>query len=51
MQQTRQFGIGQPVRRVEDRRFITGRGVYVDMPMTRETLWRRIREATMRRAA
>jgi CO/xanthine dehydrogenase Mo-binding subunit len=120
MQQTRQFGIGQPVRRVEDRRFITGRGIYVDdivrprqahavmlrsphaharihaidttaaaalpgvlavltgadlaadgignipclsraggelgiehlgMPMTRETLWRRIREAMTRRAA
>jgi len=30
MQQTRQFGIGQPVRRVEDRRFITGRGQYLD---------------------
>ena len=30
MQQTRQFGVGQPVRRVEDRRFITGRGVYLD---------------------
>jgi carbon-monoxide dehydrogenase large subunit len=26
----KQFGIGQPVRRVEDRRFITGRGNYVD---------------------
>src|SRR5215469_3091925 len=26
----KQFGIGQPVRRVEDRRFITGHGVYVD---------------------
>ena len=26
----KQFGIGQPVRRVEDRRFITGRGSYVD---------------------
>jgi carbon-monoxide dehydrogenase large subunit len=25
-----QFGIGQPVRRVEDRRFITGKGRYVD---------------------
>ncbi|MBO0735263.1 MAG: xanthine dehydrogenase family protein [Alphaproteobacteria bacterium] len=25
-----QFGIGQPVRRVEDRRFITGHGNYVD---------------------
>ena len=25
-----QFGIGQPVRRVEDRRFITGRGCYLD---------------------
>src|SRR5215469_15253011 len=25
-----QFGIGQPVRRVEDRRFLTGRGNYVD---------------------
>jgi carbon-monoxide dehydrogenase large subunit len=25
-----QFGIGQPVRRVEDRRFLTGRGRYVD---------------------
>ena len=24
------FGIGQPVRRVEDQRFITGRGRYVD---------------------
>jgi CO/xanthine dehydrogenase Mo-binding subunit len=108
MQQTRQFGIGRPVRRVEDRRFSTGRGVYVDdivrprqahavmlrspyaharirtidtgaaaalpgvsltlvdlvvdalgelgiehldMSMTRETPWRRIREATTRRAA
>ena len=26
----RQFGIGQPVRRVEDRRFLTGRGRYLD---------------------
>ncbi|MBV9861090.1 MAG: xanthine dehydrogenase family protein molybdopterin-binding subunit [Alphaproteobacteria bacterium] len=26
----KQFGIGQPVRRVEDRRFITGHGQYVD---------------------
>jgi carbon-monoxide dehydrogenase large subunit len=26
----KQFGIGQPVRRVEDRRFITGHGAYVD---------------------
>ena len=26
----RQFGIGQPVRRVEDQRFITGRGTYLD---------------------
>jgi carbon-monoxide dehydrogenase large subunit len=25
-----QYGIGQPVRRVEDRRFLTGRGLYVD---------------------
>jgi carbon-monoxide dehydrogenase large subunit len=25
-----QFGIGQPVRRVEDRRFLTGRGNFVD---------------------
>ena len=25
-----QYGIGQPVRRVEDRRFITGHGNYVD---------------------
>jgi carbon-monoxide dehydrogenase large subunit len=25
-----QYGIGQPVRRVEDRRFLTGRGNYVD---------------------
>jgi aerobic carbon-monoxide dehydrogenase large subunit len=25
-----QYGIGQPVRRVEDRRFLTGRGIYVD---------------------
>ncbi|HLB15313.1 MAG TPA: xanthine dehydrogenase family protein molybdopterin-binding subunit, partial [Burkholderiales bacterium] len=24
------FGIGQPVRRVEDQRFLTGRGRYVD---------------------
>ena len=24
------FGIGQPVRRVEDQRFVTGRGRYVD---------------------
>jgi len=30
MQQSRQFGIGQPVRRVEDRRFITGHGTYLD---------------------
>jgi carbon-monoxide dehydrogenase large subunit len=26
----KQFGIGQPVRRVEDQRFITGRGSYLD---------------------
>jgi carbon-monoxide dehydrogenase large subunit len=26
----KQFGIGQSVRRVEDRRFITGRGRYLD---------------------
>ncbi|MBV8337170.1 MAG: xanthine dehydrogenase family protein molybdopterin-binding subunit [Alphaproteobacteria bacterium] len=26
----KQFGIGQPVRRVEDQRFITGRGAYLD---------------------
>src|SRR4029077_15993059 len=26
----KQFGIGQPVRRVEDRRFIAGRGRYLD---------------------
>ena len=26
----KQFGIGQPVRRVEDRRFLTGRGSYLD---------------------
>ena len=26
----KQFGVGQPVRRVEDRRFITGRGNYTD---------------------
>src|SRR6516165_8722949 len=26
----KQFGIGQPVRRVEDRRFITGHGNYLD---------------------
>ena len=26
----KQFGIGQPVRRVEDRRFVTGRGYYLD---------------------
>ena len=24
------FGIGQPVRRVEDRRFLTGAGAFVD---------------------
>jgi carbon-monoxide dehydrogenase large subunit len=28
--QTGKFGIGQPVRRVEDQRFLTGRGRYVD---------------------
>src|SRR5262245_6240223 len=28
--QVNKFGIGQPVRRVEDQRFITGRGSYVD---------------------
>ena len=27
---TRSYGIGQPVRRVEDTRFLTGRGRYVD---------------------
>src|SRR5437660_12830763 len=26
----KQFGVGQPVRRVEDRRFLTGRGHYLD---------------------
>ncbi len=26
----KQFGIGQPLRRVEDRRFLTGRGNYID---------------------
>jgi carbon-monoxide dehydrogenase large subunit len=26
----KQFGVGQPVRRVEDRRFITGHGSYID---------------------
>ena len=26
----KQFGIGQPLRRVEDRRFLTGRGNYLD---------------------
>ena len=26
----KQFGIGQPVRRLEDRRFITGHGAYID---------------------
>jgi aerobic carbon-monoxide dehydrogenase large subunit len=25
-----QYGVGQPVRRIEDRRFVTGRGSYVD---------------------
>ena len=25
-----QFGIGQPIRRVEDQRFLTGRGHYID---------------------
>ncbi len=25
-----QYGIGQPVRRVEDRRFVTGLGSYID---------------------
>ena len=24
------FGVGQPVRRVEDQRFLTGQGRYVD---------------------
>ena len=27
---TTRFGIGQPVRRVEDQRFLTGRARYVD---------------------
>src|SRR3984893_17175588 len=32
------FGIGQPVRRVEDRRFITGHGNYVDdLQLPRQT--------------
>ena len=26
----KQFGIGQPIRRVEDRRFLTGFGRYLD---------------------
>jgi aerobic carbon-monoxide dehydrogenase large subunit len=26
----KQFGVGQPIRRVEDRRFLTGRGHYLD---------------------
>src|SRR6266568_9673515 len=26
----KQFGIGQPIRRVEDRRFLTGHGHYLD---------------------
>ncbi len=26
----KQFGIGQPIRRVEDRRFLTGSGRYLD---------------------
>ncbi len=26
----KQFGIGQPIRRVEDRRFLTGHGRYLD---------------------
>ena len=26
----KQFGIGQPIRRVEDRRFLTGYGRYLD---------------------
>ena len=31
------FGIGQPVRRVEDRRFLTGAGRYVaDIDLTRQ---------------
>jgi carbon-monoxide dehydrogenase large subunit len=34
----KQFGIGQPVRRVEDRRFITGHGNYVDdIQLSRQT--------------
>src|SRR6202047_1124455 len=34
----KQFGIGQPVRRVEDRRFITGHGKYVDdLQLPRQT--------------
>src|ERR1700732_1480435 len=34
----KQFGIGQPVRRVEDRRFITGHGNYVDdLQLPRQT--------------
>jgi carbon-monoxide dehydrogenase large subunit len=30
MPAARQFGIGQPLRRVEDRRFVTGHGCYLD---------------------
>jgi hypothetical protein len=32
----KQFGIGQPVRRVEDWRFITGRGNYLDINRHRQ---------------
>jgi hypothetical protein len=47
----RQFGIGQPVRRVEDQRFLTGRGHYLDMPLTPELLWRAMRDAAAVKAA
>jgi hypothetical protein len=50
MQQTRQFRIGQPVRPVEDA--LGELGIeHLDMPMTCEPSWRRIGEATTRRAA
>ena len=35
------FGIGQAVRRVEDQRFLTGTGRYVDdIDLPRQCLWR-----------
>ena len=56
----KQFGIGQPVRRVEDRRFLVNAIVdavgelgidHLDIPLTPERLWRALRDAAPARAA